>query len=137
MEISDTRIDNITHAVAAVLESNGITLGNNLKCDLNDTLSSFLEEKCACSRHEDTKHNKPNIIQIGFDIEEGVNCQSVEIVDSTFDEASIIEGLTEGTLTTSMNFGKTKPPAIIEKDTHHIVAYILEQEFSGKLTEFR
>ena len=137
MNISDSRMDNITHAVAAILEANGITLSDNLKSDLNDELSGFLEEKCVCTREEDTKHNTPDIIQIGFDIEGGVNCQNVEVIDSTFDEASIIDGLSNGTLTTTMSFGGTRPPAIMESKSKHIVAYILGQEFNGELIEFR
>jgi hypothetical protein len=46
-QITETQIDNATHALALTLENMGIFLGDEIKCSLNDTLSEFIYERCS------------------------------------------------------------------------------------------
>ena len=135
MFISDNRINNITHAVAAILEVNGIALNDNLKCDLNESLSDFLKEYCACERVQEDER-PANTCQIALDVTTATVCQNVEIINPEYTEETIIEGLQSGRLITTLGHGDCAPHIIVN-ETDEKIASIQSQEIDGEYVDYR
>ena len=136
-KIAETQVDNITHMLAKILANHGVILGDELKCDLNDTLSAFLTEKCTVSITEDAHiENGDNIIQLAFDVISASVHQQALILNPEYNEESIIEGLTSGKLATTV--GHDDEESYIEVvATGENIALILSQEVDGEYDDFR
>ncbi len=63
-QITETQLDNATHALALTLQNMGITLGDEIKCNLNDTISSFLYENVSVDVVSDEEVHDESKVQI-------------------------------------------------------------------------
>jgi len=63
-QITETQLDNATHTLDLFLQNIGIALGDELKCNLNDTLSSFLYEHSNVKVVSDKEGHDDSKIQI-------------------------------------------------------------------------
>ncbi len=75
-------------------------------------------------------------IQIAFDIESASVSQMVQIINDNYDEDSIIDGLKDGSLSTTTWHGNGIPDISITA-TGEVVGIILSQEIEGNYDEFR
>ncbi|ENK2262573.1 hypothetical protein AB3A98_002620 [Vibrio parahaemolyticus] len=75
-------------------------------------------------------------IQIAFDIESASVSQMVQIINDNYDEDSIIDGLEDGSLSTTTWHGNGIPEITITA-TGEVVGIILSQEIEGHYDEFR
>lgn len=77
------------------------------------------------------------LIQIAFDIASGSVHQQVKVVNSEYDEESIIEGLESGKLATTTWFDEGKPSTIDVIATGESIAEIVSQEINGEYEDYR
>jgi hypothetical protein len=63
-QITDTQLDDATHTLALALTNIGINLGDGNLSELNDTLSSFLNEHCCIKVISDESAHDDSAIQI-------------------------------------------------------------------------
>ncbi|MBC5852122.1 hypothetical protein [Vibrio metschnikovii] len=77
-------------------------------------------------------------IKIAFDIESASVTQIIKIIDTNYDESSIISGLKDGSLCTTTWHGSDNGiPDISITATGEVVGIILSQEIEGNYDEFR
>lgn len=77
-------------------------------------------------------------IKIAFDIESASVTQMIKIIDTNYDESSIISGLKDGSLCTTTWHGSDNGiPDISITATGEVVGIILSQEIEGNYDEFR
>lgn len=143
LSISENKLDDITHDTKDILNAHGIHLDDDALTDLNDTLSSFLNGRLGISIDASEKTApkvtdgpENNVIQVAFDVIAGTVHQIVEIVEPTYDEEQIIEGLKTGKMVTTM--GHDENPSSIDITANgETVAIILSQEVDGEYEDFR
>jgi hypothetical protein len=92
-QITDTQIDNATHALAESLQSMGIVLGDEIKCNLNDTLSSFLYEHANVKVVSDEEGHDDSKIQIVKT--RNVSCNANEEITYEIDRKTWEQALSE------------------------------------------
>lgn len=138
--ITDAQLDDLTHAVGAALNKQGISLDAIDLTTLNDELSSFLNGhlgiEIETSKAKVTDGPENNVIQVAFDVTGATVHQVVEIVEPYYDEEKIIEGLKAGTMVTTMGHDGN-PSSIDITATGETVALILSQEVDGDYEDFR
>jgi len=135
MTISENQIDNLTHTISNQLKANGIALDSDQLCDLNDLLSDFIIDKCDVEI-TDEAHSEP-VIQIAFDILEATVDQQVKVINSSYDEEKILDGLKNGTLETQTSVEQGGIQTIDVVGTGEAIAEIISQEINGEYDDYR
>jgi len=85
-QITDTQIDNATHALALSLQNIGIVLGDEIKCNLNENLSSFLYEHANVKVVSDEEGRDDSKVQILKT--RNVSCNANEAITYEIDKAT-------------------------------------------------
>lgn len=88
---------------------------------------------------KDSNYKKPvtkNVIQLSFEIDNGSAYQKVEILDDSYTEEMIIDGLKSGKLVTSTWHGDITPE-ITYVNTDHVVGRIISQEIEAEYSNYR
>lgn len=79
--------------------------------------------------------------QLAFDIEAASCHQVIEIIDETYSEESIIEGLSDGSIVTTtwhnQGTSSNENNFIEVLETGHQIAIVKNQEIDGEYSEFR
>lgn len=138
-QLSESNIDDVVHAAANKLSVLGINLGENQICEMNDMLSSFLEERCSIAIMEDSEVDTDEgkkILQVAFDIKEGTAHQQIWVTDERYDEFKLISGLADGSLVTTLDHDN-EVQFIKEDKTDKCIATILSQEVDGEYVDYR
>lgn len=78
-----------------------------------------------------------NVIQLAFDIDSGSVYQKIEILDKSYTEEMIIDGLKSGILVTSTWHGGGIVPEITFSDTGNVVGRVIEQEIEAYYNNYR
>ncbi len=76
-------------------------------------------------------------LQLAFDIEYASVHQTVRVVNSNYDEESIIQGLEDGILATTTWFDNQSASEITVVATGEVIAVITSQEINGEYTDYR
>lgn len=68
--LSETSLDDVTHATVHALKQKGITLGDDGACELNDIIANFLTEQQAISitADEDAEPNTEKNVDLSFSV---------------------------------------------------------------------
>ncbi|KZX74675.1 hypothetical protein A3715_15265 [Oleiphilus sp. HI0009] len=133
MSISEQTIDDCVHAVSSQFKINGVALNNDELSSLNDLLSDFVRDVCGSSIDD----RRSELVQIAFDIVRGSGDQLIRIVDKDYDEDSIVEGLSDGSLATTLWHDLESPNSVINVATGNAIAYVVSQEVDGEYKDFR
>ena len=75
-------------------------------------------------------------IEVSFDVIHAGVTQELKILDDTYDEDAIIEGLRSGTLVTTLWFEKGEPSYVDETVSGKHVAEVVTQEIDGEYDDF-
>lgn len=77
-----------------------------------------------------------NIVQVAFEGEFSI-CQTLEIIDSNYDEESIIEGLASGSLETTLDISRDAETYIERTSDCSRIAKIVSQEAQFEPVNYR
>jgi hypothetical protein len=83
-QISETQLDNATHALAGYLNSININLGDDSLSTLNDTLNAFLNEHCLVNTISDEEAHDDSVVLIRK--ERQVSCNADEDITYQIDK---------------------------------------------------
>lgn len=137
--ITQSVLDSLVSNAAQRLAANGVNLDSDLLADLEDNLSDFLVDKCECDIVDDESESNDTdqTIQLAFDIQSGTVQQTLKVIDSRYNEESIITGLNDGTLMTNTSFEEGAESTIDNLSTNKRVAVIISQDCDCELVEYR
>ena len=140
-KITESNIDDVTQVTAEALAKKGIVLGDDLTCELNEVLESFLLERCAIKVAEDKEgeleDEKPLECTISFDIKDGEARQGILILDKSYDEDRVIKELETGEILTSLGYDEKEKRYIVKNTVEsEIVAEIKSQSVDGSYEIF-
>ena len=140
--ITQSVLDSLVSNMAQRLAANGVNLDTDLLADLEDNLSDFLVDKCECdivgeeSESTDT-YQTIHTVQLAFEIQSGTVHQTLKVIDSRYNEQSIITGLNDGTLITNTSFEDGAESTIDNLSTNKPVAFIISQDCDCEFVEYR
>jgi len=92
-QITETQLDNVTHALTLTLQNMGIVLGDDTKSNLNDTLNSFLHANASVNVVSDEEGHDESKVQICKT--RNVSCNASEEITYEIDKATWESALTE------------------------------------------
>lgn len=92
-KITETQLDDATHNLADKLQSMGFALSDNIKCELNDILSSFLSERCVITTISDEEGRDDSKVQILK--KRNVSCNANEEITYEIDRKNWEQALSE------------------------------------------
>jgi hypothetical protein len=139
MTLTENKLDDMVHILLSQLKANGIELDSDMSCDLNDVLSTFLEDKCgvdvAGGRFNEDDSSE-TFATVSFLVVAGTIHQYARVINKNYTEADIVHGLTAGTLVTTAGY-KNASSATIGTASGEVVAELLSQDVCCHYSKFR
>lgn len=141
MKFTDSKLDDLTHTVAAVMRNMGLNIQEHHTDALNDTLQEYLITHTDAEIVPSESTEISERVSIEFDVEPLTKVVSVsheiEILNLDYNKDKIVDGLKTGNLSTTMYHDSYELSYITDTFTGENIAVIHGQEVDGMYSNYR